>query len=121
MASRYKLGMLIAHEEGFGRPNVIPTLRHNPGDLRHSPHSEHPGGSAHREDVGTIDTDEHGWSDLDRQLQIYASEGLTLRAMIALYAPVKDHNDTTRYLQDVCAGLGLDPDTKVVEALKIAA
>jgi hypothetical protein len=116
-----KLAKLIAQEEGFGRPGAIPTIRHNPGDLRHSPHSEHPGGPAHANDIGTIDTDEHGWEDEERQLRIYASEGLTLRQMVALYAPPTDHNDTERYLHFVCSGLGLPPEALVSEALKIAA
>jgi hypothetical protein len=121
MASRYKLGLVIAHEEGFDKPGTLPSRRHNPGDLRHSPHSEHPGGPAHANDVGTIDTDEHGWQDLDRQLEIYAREKLTLRSMIALYAPPTDDNDTSRYLRDVCAAMGMSPDTPVSDALKVAA
>jgi hypothetical protein len=116
-----KLAQLIARQEGYGIPGAIPTVRRNPGDLRHSPHSQHPGGPAHRDDVGTIDTDAHGWSDLERQLQIYAEEGLTLRQMIHLYAPEQDHNNTSAYLEFVCRGLGLAPDTKVSEALKVQA
>ena len=116
-----KLAQLIARKEGFGIPGALPTVRHNPGDLRHSPHSQHPGGPAHKDDVGTIDTDQHGWSDLERQLQIYADEGLTLRQMIHLYAPESDHNNTSAYLQFVCNGLGLAPETKVSEALKVQA
>jgi hypothetical protein len=114
-----RLAKLISQEEGFGRANCTPTTRHNPGDLRHSPHSEHPGGAAHANDVGTIDTDAHGWEDLERQLLIYAHEGLTLRAMVALYAPPSDHNDTGGYLKFVCSGLGLGPETLVSEALKV--
>ena len=128
---RTKLALLIAKEEGFGRPGVIPTIRHNPGDLRHSPHSQHPGGPAHKDDIGTIDTDEHGWEDLERQLHIFASEGLTLRQMLNVWlgvpkdapaeAPDVDGNNRARYIRDVCAGLPLDPETPVREALKIAA
>ena len=116
-----RLAQLIAREEGFGIPGALPTVRHNPGDLRHSPHSQHPGGPAHKDDVGTIDTDQHGWSDLERQLQIYADEGLTLRQMIHLYAPEEDHNNTSAYLQFVCKGGGWTPETKVSEALKVQA
>ncbi len=115
-----KLAQLIAHAEGFGRPRTIPTLRKNPGDLRHSPHSQHPGGPAHRDDVGTIDTDAHGWEDLERQLRIYAKQGLTLRQMITVYAPPSE-NDTERYLLVITVGLRMSPDTLVSEALKIQA
>src|SRR6185437_4031555 len=36
------LARLISREEGFGIPGALPTRDHNPGDLRHSPHSAHP-------------------------------------------------------------------------------
>jgi hypothetical protein len=112
------LAKLIAKEEGFGKAGTLPSRLHNPGDLRHSPHSQHPGGPAHKEDIGTIDTDAHGWEDLERQLRIYATEGLTLRQMAAVYAPVNDGNNTSRYLADLCAGLGLAPETPVAIALE---
>ena len=114
-----KLAYLISKQEGFGIPGAIPTTHHNPGDLRHSPHSQHPGGPAHANDIGTIDTDEHGWQDLERQLQIYAAEGLTLRQTINLYAPEEDHNNTSAYLDFVCKGLGMPPETLVSDALKV--
>jgi hypothetical protein len=112
-----KLAVLISREEGFGIAGALPTTRCNPGDLRHSPHSQHPGGPTHADDIGTIDTDADGWADLERQLQIYAAEGLTLRAMVDLYAPPADNNDTAQYLAFVCEGLGLDPETRVSDAL----
>ena len=114
-----KLAYLISRQEGFGITGAAPTVRHNPGDLRHSPHSQHPGGPAHANDIGTIDTDAHGWSDLERQLQIYAEEGMTLSQMVALYAPPTDHNNTSAYLNFVCTGMGMGPGTTVSEALKI--
>jgi hypothetical protein len=119
MVSMTRLAQLIAKMEGFGIPGAIPTVRHNPGDLRHSPHSQHPGGPAHANDVGTIDNDADGWADLERQLRIYANEGLTLRQAIALYAPPTDHNDTSAYLNFVAGGLGVPPDTPMAQCLKI--
>jgi len=112
---------LVAQEEGFGVPGKIPTIRHNPGDLRHSPHSEHPGGPAHAEDVGTIDTDADGWADLERQLQIWAKEGLTIRQAITLRQAPSIENDSERYLNFICAGLKLPPETPMSQALKIQA
>lgn len=115
------LARLIAKEEGFGRAGVLPTVRHNPGDLRHSPHSQHPGGAKHRDDIGTIDTDAHGWEDLERQLLLDAARGLTLRQAIYEWAPPSDHNDTARYLSDVVAGFGgkVDADTRLSEILHL--
>jgi len=131
MPARTKLAALVARQEGFGRPGDIPTIRHNPGDLRHSPHSQHPGGPAHADDVGTIDTDADGWDDLERQLQIYAAEGLTLRGMVNVYcglpanppagAKAPDNNNVPVYLAAIIGGLGLPAETLVRDALKIPA
>ena len=82
-----KLAQLIAREEGFFDPKTQPARKHNPGDLRHSPHSDHPGGPAHKDDVGTIATDADGWEDLERQLRIDAQRGWTLRQTIEAWAP----------------------------------
>lgn len=131
MPARTKLAQAIAREEGFGIPNVIPTLRHNPGDLRHSPHSEHPGGPSHANDVGTIDNDADGWDDLERQLEIYAQEGLTVRQMVNVYLGLPanppagsiapDNNRPAVYLAGVCQFVGIAPWTPVTQALKIPA
>lgn len=112
-----KLAQLIAKEEGFGLAGKIPTVRHNPGDLRHSPHSQHPGDP---NAVGMIDTDAHGWDDLERQLQLYARRGMTLRECIFVFAPSSE-NDSERYLRDIARGLGVSPDTLVGDVLKVPA
>jgi hypothetical protein len=106
---------LIAKEEGFFKSGNLPARQHNPGDLRHSPHSAHPGDP---EAVGVIDTDEHGWEDLERQLKLYADRMVTedpatkepcpahfmnLRDAIYTFAP-ENENNTTKYLADVLAG-----------------
>lgn len=118
-----KLAQLISINEGgwrlvngclVGVPGTIPFDRNNPGDLRHSPHSTHPNGP---DDIGTIDTLEHGWEDLERQLGLYASRGLTLRELAFTYAPPADNNPTEAYLESLCAGLGLPDMTLVSEAL----
>ena len=111
-----RLAQLIARQEGFGIPGAIPTTHNNPGDLRHSPHSSHAGEDPNA--IGEIDTVADGWADLERQLQIYAREGLTLQQMVELYAPPSDGNETSVYLQNVCAGLGLPPSTPVAIALR---
>ena len=110
----------MANEEGFGRAGKIPTVRHNPGDLRHSPHSQHPGKP---DDVGAIDTDEHGWEDLERQLRLYADRGLTLREAIYTFAPAKDGNNPEKYLADIIAGFRgyVTPEMRLKVVLTIAA
>ena len=119
-----KLAQLIGREEGFGRAGVLPTVRNNPGDLRHSPHSQHPGGPEHRNDVGTIDSAEDGWADLERQLQLDSKRGLTLQQAIFEWAPEGDgNNHPAQYLADVAAGFGgaVNGNTPLSEVLRISA
>jgi hypothetical protein len=112
-----KLAHLIAQREGFGIPGAIPTRDNNPGDLRHSPHASHAGEGSNA--IGIIDTLADGWADLERQLQLYAKRGLTLRDMIINYYAPANENDSEAYLQFVCAGLGVSPETSVTEALEV--
>ena len=109
------LARLIAKEEGFGLPNALPTRDHNPGDLRHSPHSEHPGDP---NAIGVIDNDQDGWADLERQLKLYAARGLTLADMVEEYAPPNE-NQTQAYLNFICTRLGLPPTATVAQALEV--
>ena len=111
-----KLAFLISREEGFGIPGTLPTRNHNPGDLRHSPHSQHDPTDPNA--IGRIDTDADGWADLERQLQLYAERGMTLRQCIHEYAPAGE-NDTNQYLNFVVENLGVDADTPLTEVLKI--
>ena len=114
-----KLAVLIAREEGFFRSGTLPQRQNNPGDLRHSPHSQHPGDP---NAIGAIDTPEHGWGDLERQLQIDAGRGLTLRQAIYSWAPPSE-NDTAQYLQFVMDGFGglVDGETPLSQVLLIQA
>jgi len=112
-----KLARLIAKEEGFGIPGSLPTRNHNPGDLRHSPHSAHD--PAHPDAIGQIDTDVDGWADLERQLQLYAKRGLTLRDMIINYYAPPEENNSEAYLAFICKELGVDQRCTVAQALEI--
>jgi hypothetical protein len=115
-----KLAKLIATEEGFFRAGTLPARRHNPGDLRHSPHASHEGIGA--DAIGVIDSDEHGWEDLERQLRLDAARGLTLEAAIASWAPPCE-NDTAGYLRFVMEGFGgqVQADTPLSDVLRIQA
>jgi hypothetical protein len=110
-----KLAVLISQMEGFGKPGEVPTVRNNPGDLRHGPNAKHPlddtGG------IGYYDSVDLGWEDLERQLRLYDKRGLTLQQVIEEYAPPEE-NDTTEYLRFMCAGLGVTEDTTVSDCLK---
>jgi hypothetical protein len=115
-----KLAQLIAKEEGFFKAGALPARNHNPGDLRHSPHSSHAGEGV--DAIGEIDSDADGWADLERQLQLDAGRGLTLAGAIYSWAPPSE-NDSARYLSDVIAGFGgrVDPDTPLSRVLEIQA
>jgi hypothetical protein len=108
-----KLAMLIATEEGFFIPGSLPQRFNNPGDLRHSPHSFHLPDAPNA--IGQIDTPADGWADLQNQLQLFAERGMTLEEAIYTYAPPTENN-SARYLQYVCNGLGCAPDTPVALA-----
>lgn len=110
------LAHLISKMEGFGIPGAQPTRKNNPGDLRHSPHSSHEGEGPN--DIGEIDTIEHGWEDLEEQLQKDAARNMTLQQLVETYAPPNENN-TQRYLDYLCTGLGVGPDTPVAEAIQI--
>ena len=114
------LAKLIAEREGFFKAGTLPARDHNPGDLRHSPHSEHPGGDPNA--IGVIDSDVDGWADLERQLQLYAERGLVLHAAIYEWAPPNE-NDTEGYLDFVVAGFGgrVDAETPLSQVLEIQA
>ena len=115
------LAALIARQEGFGVPGAIPTVRHNPGDLRHSPHSWHP--TEDPDGIGYIDNDADGWADLVRQLGLDAARSLSLGELIGGWAPAEDGNDPAAYLADLIAGFAaggvtVAGCTPVAEALK---
>lgn len=118
MPARTRLAQLIARREGFGLPGSIPTVRHNPGDLRHSPHSSH--WPDQENSIGFIDSNDHGWEDLERQLSLYAERGCTLETMVAAYAPPSE-NQTSEYLTFLCETGGWTPSTLVSEALMLPA
>jgi|ERR1700761_3041242 len=110
------LARIVAREEGFGIPGSIPTVRMNPGDLRHAPGASHDGIGPN--DIGIEPSVEQGWADLERQLQLYASRGLTLRDMIINYYAPPGENDSERYLAFVCQVGDWSPKTLVSVALE---
>jgi hypothetical protein len=112
-----KLARVMAQEEGFYVTGSVPNRNHNPLDLRHSPNSSHAGEGAN--DIGIIDNDADGWADAERQLQLYASRGMTLQQMIETLAPPTENN-TQQYLNFVCNQMAMLPETPVAEALKVA-
>lgn len=114
-----KLAKLIATREGFFKSGTLPARNHNPGDLRHSPHSVH---TDDPNSIGAIDDDADGWADLERQLTLYADRGMTLSAVVYVYAPPSE-NDSASYLDFLIQSFGglIDADTPLRRILEIPA
>ena len=122
------LAQLIAKREGFYVKGSVPNRDNNPGDLRHSPHSQHPGDA---NAIGQIDTVSDGWADLERQLTRDSARGYTLKQLIEGtpdpvtgelvdgWAPASDGNDPNAYLNYLCAAGGWTSSTLVSDALKV--
>jgi DNA-binding Xre family transcriptional regulator len=115
MPAKTRLAQLIARQEGFGIPGAKPTRDHNPGDLEHAPHIEAWDGK-----IGIEPSDDAGWADLERQIQLYASRGMTIQHMIEIYAPPSE-NATESYLDFICKGLGCEPGDSVADVSQIPA
>lgn len=129
-----KLAFLISKEEGFFQVGTLPCRNHNPGDLRHSPHSQHPGDP---NAIGAIDDDMDGWADLERQLFLDScklvsldpvtkmpvrAHFMTLRDAVYSWAPPSE-NDSAKYLADIINGFGggVDGDAQLYRVLEISA
>jgi hypothetical protein len=122
-----KIERLIALEEGFYIQGSVPNRNHNPGDLRHSPHSFHT--AAAPDAVGQIDNDADGWADMSRQLRLYITESAgtcTVAQAIFKWAPTSENN-TSAYLSFILdgapkegiTGLGCPGETLLSDALLI--
>lgn len=130
-----KIERLIALEEGFYKPGSLPNRNHNPGDLRHSPHSFHSPDDLNA--VGQIDNDADGWADMALEMKFYAglvpgdprnrpAPGMTVAQAIYEWAPPNENNSPA-YLSFVLngepkegiSGLGCSSDTLLSEALTI--
>jgi hypothetical protein len=112
---------LCCTEEGFFIPGSLPARDHNPLDLRHSPHSEHPGDP---NAIGVIDNNADGFADAERQARLWADRGDTLQQAIYTEAPPGvDSNNAANYLAFVIAGFGgrVDADTPMSKVLEIQA
>lgn len=103
-----KLAKLIAQEEGFFVTGSLPQRNNNPGDLRHSPNSQHSIDSPNA--IGKIDTILHGWEDLERQLRLDAH--ISLSDFVKIYAPPSENN-TNQYLDFLCRNLPASPNDSV--------
>lgn len=108
-----KLARAIAQQEGFFVKGTKPQRDHNPGDLKHGPRITGWDG-----EIGIEPSDDAGWSDLERQIQLDAERGLTLAQFIGKFAPPCE-NDTNVYLRNVSRELNAAPDTPLKDLLNV--
>lgn len=107
----------IATQEGWFVPGSMPSVRHNPGDLRYAgqvgaikPASVTP------PPIATFVSNAAGVTALCRQIWLQVATGQTVREIIAQWAPTTE-NDTTAYLADVLLWTGLPADTPILDLL----
>lgn len=142
-----RLAQLIAQQEGFFIAGSVPQRRNNPGDLRHGNHCQHStaatlvldpvtGLPINPNDIGLIDTIEHGWQDLERQLMLIAGRLIsvdpithepvspprksTLSDCVYIWAPPTENNSSA-YLDFIIAGFGgvVDAGSLLADVLQI--
>jgi hypothetical protein len=61
-------------------------------------------------------TEEEGWQGLMRQIRLDAGRGHTLESFVAKFAPSSENN-TARYVANVAAWTGIDPQAKLSAVL----
>jgi hypothetical protein len=107
----------IATQEGFWSDGSRPMRDDNPGDLRAAPWLTHPkldGGYWHAASVA------EGIAGLFHQVALDIARGMTLRQLIASWAPASDGNATAAYLANVMSWTGIaNADTPLWNLLTI--
>lgn len=116
------LAKAIARFEGWDHQESVARRLNNPGNLMFAGQpgatpGKVTGADGKIRNYAKFSTEEQGWAALDRQLKLYAKRGLTLRQMIAKYAPVEDNNNPKGYLHTVATWLEVDPDIELTKLL----
>lgn len=98
--------------EGWFKTGTLAQRNNNPGNLRSSSLAigSDSRGFAIFPDANT------GWAALERQIQLDAARGHTLKSFITKYAPPGE-NDTASYLRYLTAKLGADANTFLADLI----
>lgn len=110
------LAQAIARQEGYGIPGSVATRLNNPGNLVYVGQSgatpvRVTGADGKVRTFASWPTPDEGWAGLVRDLELKASRGMDLQAIINAWAPASDGNNTTKYYLNVARFLGIDTDT----------
>jgi len=83
----------------------------NPGNLEYSKSNPWSGQTGDDGRFAKFETPEHGIRALGRNLLSYQRQGIdTVNDIINRWAPPEDNNNTSAYIEAVCAQLGVTPD-----------
>jgi hypothetical protein len=97
----------IQTQEGYF-PGSLAYRNNNPGNLLYVGQS---GATLGERGFARWRSYEEGLEALYNQIQLYASRGLTIDQMMAIYAPASDDNNPAAYAQRIAAALGVSVDT----------
>lgn len=107
------LAQAIARFEGFYTAGSVAQRNHNPGNLRAGPRAI----SKDSRGYAIYASDADGWADLERQVDLNISRGLTLQEFFGGktgvypgYAPAADNNQPSNYANTVAGWLGISSD-----------
>lgn len=112
-----KLAQAIAKAEGFGVPDTIPTLAHNPGDLVIPGWS----GSSMGAGISVFEDDDTGWQKLYHEIGLIllgSSHVYNLDMSILEMAYKWTMTDQNAWADNVSEFLGVSPTTTLRELLQ---
>jgi hypothetical protein len=102
----------IQTQEGY-YPGSLAYTNNNPGNLIYAGQA---GATPGAGGFAAFPSYAAGQAALDNQIQIYATNGLTINQMMALYAPAgQGSNNPSAYAQTIADALGVSPDTTLTD------
>lgn len=113
MQTKSSLADAIAREEGFYVPDSRAARNHNPGNIEYGKFAVMHGAEGNDGKFAIFRNNFEGFAALEALLKSAAYFKLTIQQAIEHYAPASE-NDTTKYIENVCAWTGAKP-TDLVE------
>ncbi|ELZ5060668.1 hypothetical protein UYK21_003371 [Enterobacter hormaechei] len=105
------VGSRRAVSEGGSGDSARGIRNNNPGNLEYSKTNPWVGQTGDDGRFAKFETPEHGIRALGRNLLSYQRQGIdTVNDIINRWAPPDDNNNTSAYIEAVCAQLGVTPD-----------
>lgn len=102
----------IARQEGFYVPDSRAERNHNPGNIEYGKFAVMHGAIGTDGRFAIFENNFQGFAALEALLKSAAYFKLTIKQAIERYAPASE-NDTTKYIENVCAWTGAKPTDPV--------